>query len=78
MAVIISTSVYNFDGTGNEKISIQERGLPVAGAFVEPASSPDPRVYIYSRIRYPGLALADSSPLYTAETVAEIIAKMQA
>ena len=77
MALMISVNVYDFSTTGNQYAKKQLVGLPTAGLFVETATSPDPRVYVYSRLRYPALGIADPAYL-TAETVTQIIAKVVA
>lgn len=75
MAQIISVDVYDFSTTGNNFATKRLMGLPVPGAFVSVAQSPDPRVYCYSAISYPALGIANQ-PFLTAETVAEILTKM--
>lgn len=75
MAQIISVDVYDFATTGNQYANKRLMGLPVQGAIVEVARSPDPRVYVYSQIRYPDWGIAQG-PFLTAETVAEILTKM--
>lgn len=77
MALIISVDVYDFRNTNNELYKKTLMGLPVEGAFVEAATSPDPRIFCYSSINYPALGLG--APAYlTAETVAQILTKMNA
>lgn len=83
MAQIISVDVYNFDSIGNRKVNTQLMGLPVAGAFVTPipaANQLDPSVFVYSKISYPGYGPATpyANGFVTAETVAQILTKMNA
>lgn len=83
MAQIISTSVYDFGSVGNQMVSINVMGLPVQGAFVSKVGGTAPYVpydgknYVYSKISYPSLGAADKEFL-TAETVAQILTKMNA
>lgn len=84
MANVISVTVYDFNAVGNKKYGTNLMGLPTQGAFVSPVQanggSPDPSVYVYSKISYPGLgpATPHANGYYTAETVAQIITKMNA
>lgn len=83
MANVISVTVYDFNSVGNKKYGTNLMGLPVQGAFVSPVpngGSPDMSVYVYSKISYPALGPATpaANGYYTAETVAAIIAKMNA
>lgn len=82
MAQIISTSVYDFNSTGNNMVSVDVMGLPVQGAFVSQVGGPAPYIpfqgkYVYSKITYPALGAAGKEYL-TAETVSDILAKMNA
>lgn len=79
MATVISVTVYNFDATGNKFKSKQLQAIPVP-AEVVPATSPDPSVFVYSKILYTegGKTGGMLKEAYTAETVASIITKMQA
>ena len=74
---VISVDVYDFGNTGNAYSSKRLAALPLPAEFVDvTGASPDPRVYVYSKIVYhqggPGGLLKEA---YTAETVAELVTK---
>lgn len=74
----LSTTVYNFDATGNKFKSKQLQAIPLPAEFV-PATSPDPAVFVYSKIIYReagGSGMLKEA--YTAETVAQLITKANA
>jgi hypothetical protein len=73
---VLSVTVYNFDSTGNKYVNKQLRAIPLPCEIL-PASSPDSLVYVYSKILY-------QSPdgfrkeAYTAETVAQLVTRINA
>lgn len=77
---VISVDVYDFGTTGNAYASKKRMAIPLPAQFVDvTGASPDPRVYVYSKILYhqggPGGYLLEA---YTAETVAQLVTKANA
>jgi len=73
MAVVISTTVYHFNSAGNAFVKTEVLGIPTP-AMVVPASSPDPKVYCYSKLITQPYG-PNPKEYYTAESVASLISK---
>lgn len=75
----IAVTVYNFDATGNKFRSKELRNIPLP-AEVVPAVSPDPSVFVYSKLLYSegGRLGGMLKEAYTAETVSQILTRMNA
>lgn len=75
---VIRVDAYDFSSTGNAYAKKEVVAIPLPAEFVT-ASSPDPRVYVYSRIKYreggPGGLLKE---VLTAETVSQLVTKANA
>lgn len=65
--------VYNFDSSGNFFVNKVQQAIPLPAQFVK-ATSPDSRVYVYSKIVYEQ-PKGFPRQAYTAETVAALAAR---
>jgi hypothetical protein len=74
---VISTDVYFFNSVGNKFVRKQLESIPLPAKFspIAAGGSPDPSVYVYSKINY-GTNFQQEA--YSAETVAQLQTKANA
>jgi len=72
----IICDVYDFSSVNNKFVKKTQTAIPLPATF-DPATSPDPNVFVYSKVVYQ-MPTGLVKEAYTAETVSQLLVKANA